>query len=568
MHPRTSQLFGLIGVLILAAGCGDPPLAPVTDQTSLAQGGPEPRAPSDLNAVPSATQISLTWQDNSPNENGFEVHRSPQLNGTYSLVTTTAANIEGYVDGGRTAGTTSCYKVRAVKRSGSKTTFSTFAGPTCATTLVPPTAALEATAVPQGSTSIIINWRESSSDESGFWVERGPGQAGPWTIVATTGPNVTYAQDVVSTDVPVCYRIVAFHVTNGPAQPSNIDCTAAPAAPVNLRAEPADEPNTIDLAWDRHPPDPAPVNDGYQIQRLDLVVWQWSEIAILPADATTYSDVGLTGEIFWYLVRATKDGGYSDYSQVQVLLGPPTAPSNLVAYPLSSTSAVVYWADNSVSEDGFRLQRGPSEVGPWETIAETWTDYPYFEDYGLATEEQVCYQVMAFNSKGPSTPSPADCTAPPAAPTGLAATTVDHQSINLAWDAVPDTKDGHTVRDGYWVYRLEPYGYYTFIAELGADATNFPDTGLESATEYTYLVLALNDGDPNYGSRGNSDWSTLASATTDPAPGTTSVTAASPRPNAAAVRGEAARALTRALRSRLPVQHPVSPASRKPPPPK
>jgi hypothetical protein len=562
MRSRIAQLCGVVALIALAAGCGDPQLAPLSEETSLAQGGPEPRAPSNLSATaPSASQVNLSWEDNSPNESGFEVYRALGPGGTYGPVTTTVANIKAYTDGGRTAGTEYCYQVRALKRSGSKTTFSTFAGPICATTLVPPAAASEASAVPRSSTTIGITWTQNSSDESGFRLERGPEETGPWVAVATTGPDVTQAQDVVSTDVPVCYRVLAFS-GNGDAEPSNADCTAAPAAPANLRAEPAtDEPYAIDLAWDRHPADPAPVNDGYQIQRLDPVVWQWSEIAVLDADATTYRDAGLTGEVFWYLVRATKDGGYSDYSQVQVLLGPPTAPSDLVAYPFSSSSAAVYWTDNSGSEDGFRVQRGPSDAGPWETIAETWSDSPYFEDYGLATEEQVCYQVIAFNSVGPSTPSAADCTAPPAAPTGVAATTVDHQSIDLAWDARSATKDGHTVREGYWVYRIEPFGYYTFVAGLGADETSFLDTGLESDTEYTYLVLALNDG-------GYSDWSNLASARTAAVPGSSpSMTAVRPTSGAAA-RGAAARALTKALRSRLPVQRPASPALRKPPPPK
>src|SRR5207237_6200447 len=143
----------------------------------------------------------------------------------------------------------------------------------------------------------------------------------------------------------------------GDAQPSNVDCTAAPAAPANLGAEAADE-HTIDLTWDPHPSDPGPVNDGFQVLRWDAETVQWSEIAVLPATATGYRDGGLVGDMFrWYVVRATKDGGYSDYSNiVQVLLAPPAAPSNLVAYPFSSSSAVVYWRDNSGTEDGFRVQ--------------------------------------------------------------------------------------------------------------------------------------------------------------------------------------------------------------------
>jgi hypothetical protein len=116
---------------------------------------------------------------------------------------------------------------------------------------------------------------------------------------------------------------------------------------------------------------------------------------------------------------------------------------------------------------------------------------------------------------------------------------------------------------------LDSWNGYLLAAELSAEATSFTDTGLLSETSYSYLVLALNDGDPNYGSRGYSDWSNEASATTDPAPGSSAgITAASPRPNGGAAREAAARALAKSLRSRLPERHPAAAAARQPPPPK
>jgi hypothetical protein len=564
MRPRIARLLGASALITLAAGCGDPQLAPTGDDANLAQGGPEPRAPSNLSATsPSASEIHLSWQDNSPNETGFEVQRAPQQSGPYTLVTTTAANARSFTDGGRTAGTEYCYQVRALKRSGSKSTFSAVAGPACVTTPVPPAAAFELTALPLSSSSIRVAWSQSSPDESGFRVQRGPSETGPWTTVATTSANVTQAEDIVPTDLLVCYRVLAFN-GNGEAQPSNNDCTAAPAAPTNLVGQVTEDQQSITLTWGARPADPPPVNDGIQVMGFDPSLG-WTEIALLPAGAITYQDVGLVRE--WYVVRATRDGGYSDYSNF--VFGLPAGPSNMVAFPFSSSSAFVYWTDNSASEDGFRLQRAPSPAGPWETIAETWTDYPYFEDYGLVTEDQVCYRAVAFNGNGASAPAEPDCTAPPAAPTGLTPTPVDHQSINVTWDAHPDTKDGYTVRDGYWLYRFDPWnGYYVFLAELAADVTSYSDVGLESQTEYHYLLQALNDNDPFFifGSRGYSDGSN-ASATTNAAPGTTTdLTRANPRPYSAAARGAAARSLLKALGSSLPSRTPISPASRKPPP--
>jgi hypothetical protein len=583
MHPRIAQLCGVVALIALAAACGDPQLAPLSEETSLAQGGPEPRAPSNLSATaPSASQVNLSWEDNSPNESGFEVYRALGQGGTYDPVITTGANIKSYTDGDRTAGTEYCYQVRALKRSGSKTTVSAFTGPACAITLGPPAAATEASAVPQNSSTIGISWRESSSNESGFRVQRGPGETGPWTTVATTGPNVTQAQDAVSTDLPVCYQVVTFIDADRVADPSNIDCTAAPAAPANLKAA-AGEGQAINLMWDPHLENPPAVNDGYQVQRLDPNTWQWSEIAVLPASATSYQDDGLVSDAtYWYLVRATKDGGYSDYSnyaQALIASAPPAAPSNLFAYPVASSVALVNWTDNSINEERFLVQRAPAEAGPWETLPdEIGTDQRYFYDYGLTTEQRVCYRAIASNSKGTSGLSDVGCTVAPPAPANLQAATVDHQSIELTWELCgpefspcPAAKDGYSIRDGYRVYRFD-YWYWDYvpIVDLPENATSFRDTGLESQTWYSYYVAALNDGDPNYPEiRGNSDWSNEASASTAVAPGIAlSTTAVKPRPSSDVIRGAAARALTKALTSVGNTRNRTSSSSRQPPLPK
>ena len=60
-------------------------------------------------------RIKLTWSDRSSDETGFEIWRSTTANGTYSLVTTTAANVITYTNTGLTANTRYFYKVRSVK---------------------------------------------------------------------------------------------------------------------------------------------------------------------------------------------------------------------------------------------------------------------------------------------------------------------------------------------------------------------------------------------------------------------------------------------------------------------
>ena len=71
-------------------------------------------AESDLKA----DRINLTWSDRASNETGYKIYRSLTLNGGYSLITTTAANVTTYTNTGLTGNTKYYYKVSAVNASG------------------------------------------------------------------------------------------------------------------------------------------------------------------------------------------------------------------------------------------------------------------------------------------------------------------------------------------------------------------------------------------------------------------------------------------------------------------
>ncbi|HMH20626.1 MAG TPA: fibronectin type III domain-containing protein [Puia sp.] len=104
----TGAAYGYIGAMVI---------------TSLTDNG-LPIAPSNLVASPkSKTTIQLSWKDNANNEDGYEVYKSTSLNGTYTLLTTTAANITTYTDGSLSPSTIYYYKVRGKKLPSSFTDY-------------------------------------------------------------------------------------------------------------------------------------------------------------------------------------------------------------------------------------------------------------------------------------------------------------------------------------------------------------------------------------------------------------------------------------------------------------
>ena len=86
-------------------------------------------------------------------------------------------------------------------------------------------------------------------------------------------------------------------------------------------------------------------------------------------------------------------------------------------------------------------------------------------DYWPTSEQQLCYRVIASNANGDSPPSNTDCTAPPAAPSGLTATVVDSKTVDLAWI------DNSTVEDGYEVRRAREGEDWSSVADLPPNIT-------------------------------------------------------------------------------------------------
>lgn len=496
---------GLLSPLLLAAlfvGCerADPFEPPI--QAALAAGsGLTLTAPSGTAAVAASyNRIDVSWQDNSSGETGFEVHRSTSgPAGTFTLRASTGAGVTSYGDLGLTPSTQHCYKSRAVKMSGRKTSYSGFSGSACATTLVPPLPAAPSgtNATLTSGGTVAIAWIDNSSTEDGFRVERSQDGGGTWTTAHSIGADATSTTDYGRTvEQLVCYRVFAFN-GQGDSPPSNSDCTTPPAGPTNLTAT-ASDPQGIDLAWT----DNSSVEEGYEVQRTDGIV-AYTTIANLPANSTTYRDLGVISDITYrYVVWAKKDGGISEASNIASAAAatvPPNAPSGTEVTP-SGSWVSVRWTDNSLNEDAFRIERSTDGGMTWATVA---TASYEFGDGPLPTEQQVCYRVFAFNDRDDSPPSNTDCTTPPAGPTNLTGTMIDEQTFELTWT------DNSGVEDGFEVYvdtyPTCPGNSWFLLASIPANATSYRPGDWEwyPCVPTAYYVVAIKDG-------GYSDWSNPA----------------------------------------------------------
>jgi len=288
------------------------PLEPAIRAASTGGSGSTMNAPSGTNALAaSESRIDVTWQDNSTSETGFEVYRSTSgPAGTYTLRVSTGAGVTSFSDAGLTQSTQYCYKIRALKVSGRKTSYSPFSSTACATTLAPPppppAAPSGVDAVPLTSTRVWVGWVDNSINEAGFRVERSLSSGASWTIAATLGSDfIDFSDYGRASEQQVCYRVIAFNA-GGDSPPSNADCTTPPAAPTDLAVAGMDSVTMeVELSWR----DNSSVEDGYEVVACFDTCTTWDR---LPANSTSYFVP--CGDVTSYFVAAMKDGGYSDGS--------------------------------------------------------------------------------------------------------------------------------------------------------------------------------------------------------------------------------------------------------------
>ena len=374
---------------------------PLDPTYAVSRGGLTGGAPTNLRAtIAFNNDIALDWEDHSTNEDGWEVHRSTAgPGGPFTLFTVYPwPNVTTGGNSGLQPATQYCYEVRAYKGARRRVSYSLFSNVACATTprLPPPDAPFATNATPQSSTAITVTWVEQSSRD-GFRIERSLDRGATWITAGTASANAySYGDTGRTADQEVCYRVFAFNA-HGESPPSNTDCTTPPAAPTGLTASGLDGP-AVTLAW----ADNSAVASGFEVRRsTDGVTFA----VIGTVYQTTYVDGAvIENTTYWYAVRARKDGGFSDLSNVagarSGALTLPLAPS-LDAW--AAPWRIDLWWASSINSDGFEVERCDVVVcgdADFQLIATLGPNGHSTADYAVAGGSTYAYRVRAFNRAG------------------------------------------------------------------------------------------------------------------------------------------------------------------------
>ncbi|HZL38097.1 MAG TPA: Ig-like domain-containing protein, partial [Tepidisphaeraceae bacterium] len=210
----------------------------------------------------------------------------------------------------------------------------------------------------------------------------------------------------------------------------------------------------------------------------------FTTIATLAATATTYADTGLSeGVHYYYQVTALPLSG-TGASMTADAWTPLLAASGLTASVASAAEIDLTWVNHSAVAVNQQVDRSTNgtDYYPLATLAPSATTYA---DTGLSEDLHYYYQVRAINAASDSSaPTSSDAWTPPAAPSGLTATSVSSSEIDLAWSSASIAATQLEVQ------RSTDGVTFNTIATLDALAIGYRDMTCTESVHYWYRVLA------------------------------------------------------------------------------
>lgn len=157
------------------------------------------------------SSVSLTWVDNSDNEDGFTIQRSVNSGSTYADLKTVGAGVISTTD--NAVAITGSYWYRVFAFNAEET--SSYSNTASVVILPPAPEAPSSLTAAQTSASLrtaSISWIDNSAYEDGFTIERSTNSTASFIPVITVGRNVTGSLDTtVVTGSLYRYRVFAFN---------------------------------------------------------------------------------------------------------------------------------------------------------------------------------------------------------------------------------------------------------------------------------------------------------------------------------------------------------------------
>lgn len=162
-----------------------------------------PASPSGLSAAAAGFfGMTLNWTDNSTNETGFKLERTPDSSGSWTVIVTLGVNSTSYPDTGLMDGSRYFYRVYVYNAGGNSGNSNIAVG----TTVMRPPSGLAA--IQSSGPKVVLTWQDSSGSEEVFRIERKTGSGGTYEQIDSVGTNAaTFTDSTVTAGQHYFYRV-------------------------------------------------------------------------------------------------------------------------------------------------------------------------------------------------------------------------------------------------------------------------------------------------------------------------------------------------------------------------
>jgi len=218
-------------------------------------------------------------------------------------------------------------------------------------------------------------------------------------------------------------------------------------------------------------------------------------LATVGRNVTFYRDTSLEAGIqYYYMVRAfiAKDGIYSPYSNtISAGIGIVSPPENLHYTYISSDQVQLRWTDTSDNESGFRIERRIGQDGDWSVYAWVSSNTTSYTVSNLNTYTKYYFRVRAYRYDSNTSSLSNEIvvsTGKPTAPSSVEAKALSASKVKITWKDNSDNEMGFKI-----LRKTSAAVYYTPLAEVRMNVTEYTDRSVKPGTKYYYKVVAYSD---------------------------------------------------------------------------
>ena len=318
-----------------------------------------PIEPSALSALPiSDSEIDLAWTDNSDNEGGFKIDRSPD-GASWVEIATVGMDIIVYSDSSLDAETLYYYRVMAYNSVGD----SAYSNTANATTEPTPAAQEVVASAETPGAGKVVGTYEDTWDIGGNLesiTERLSGGRRP--------SRYSYLQHTWTFEVPAGITTLSLTATSDPSSDGD-EFVFSYSLDGNTFTEMSD-------------PSDFPANATGTVY-----------IRVTDTDRTPGNQTLDTVSVDYIAIGSYQESG-----------PPPAAPSALNAVAMGSGQIDLDWTDASGDEMGFEIDRSP-DGATWGTLTTVAANVTSYSDASVNSSTTYWYRVRAYNASGYSDPS-------------------------------------------------------------------------------------------------------------------------------------------------------------------